>query len=187
GDARRLLTTLEVTADLALAEGDRVISKPHVEQAAGRRILSFDKKGDQHYGVISAFIKSLRGSDPDAACYYLVRMLEAGEDPRFLLRRMVIFASEDVGNADPRALQVATAALHAFELIGLPEGVLPLTQAATFLATCPKSNAVYKAYNAAVVDVEAHGDAEVPAHLVSPATSRMKKLGYGDGYRSRSE
>jgi putative ATPase len=183
GDARRLLTTLEVAADLALAESKKSLALEHIEQASGRRVLLFDKKGDQHYGVISAFIKSLRGSDPDAACYWLVRMLEAGEDPRFLLRRMVIFASEDVGNADPRALQVAVAALQAFDLVGLPEGVLPLTQAATFLATCPKSNAVYKAYNSVKEDVEQHGNAPVPAHLVSPATSLMRKLGAGAGYR----
>ncbi|MFZ9889818.1 MAG: replication-associated recombination protein A, partial [Myxococcota bacterium] len=182
GDGRRLLTTLEICADLLGGSPTKHIDIEHVQQAAGRRAPTSDKKGDKHYGVISAFIKSLRGSDPDAACYYLVRMLEAGEDPYFLLRRMVIFASEDVGNADPRALQVATAALHAFELVGLPEGVLPLTQAATFLATCPKSNAVYAAYNAARADVARWPDEPVPPHLVNAVTALQKQQGTGDGY-----
>jgi putative ATPase len=183
GDARRLLTTLEVAADLTRADGDKAISLDHIEQAAAQRVVMFDKKGDAHYGVISAFIKSLRGSDPDAALHYLARMLEAGEDPRFILRRLVVFASEDVGNADPRGLQVAVAALHAFELLGLPEGRIPLAQATTFLATAPKSNAAYKAIDAAIADVREQPNAPVPLHLQNAATDLLKKQGHGDGYK----
>jgi putative ATPase len=183
GDARRLLTTLEVAADLALADDKAVVGLPHVEQAAAKRVVMFDKKGDAHYGVVSALIKSLRGSDPDAALHYVTRMLEAGEDPRFILRRLVVFASEDIGNADPRALQVAVAALHAFELVGLPEGAIPIAQATTFLATCPKSNAAYMGLNRARADLEKYGNAEVPKHLVNAATGLMKKHGAGDGYK----
>jgi putative ATPase len=125
----------------------------------------------------------MRGSDPDAAVYYLIRMLEAGEEPRFLLRRMVIFASEDIGNAEPRALQVAVAALQAFELMGLPEGVLPMTQAVTFLATCPKSNAVIKAYGDARTAVLEHGPLPVPMKIRNAPTPLMKSMGYGGGYK----
>ena len=129
-----------------LLQHRQCIEKDDVEQAISRRVLLYDKNGDAHYDIISAFIKSMRGSDPDAAMHYLVRMLESGEDPRFILRRLIIFASEDVGNADPQALQVATAALTAYEMVGLPEGTLPLTQATLYLATTSKSNAVIKAY-----------------------------------------
>jgi putative ATPase len=130
GDARRLLTSLEVAADMAEAASEKTIARAHVEQAISRRVLLYDNGGEEHYNVVSAFIKSLRGSDPDAALHYMVRMLEAGEDPIFVLRRMVIFASEDVGSADPMALVVAVNALAAFELVGMPEGSLPMTQAA---------------------------------------------------------
>ncbi len=187
GDARSALNTLEVAADLAAAKADSgtagLITEEIVEEAQQKKTILYDKAGDAHYQVVSAFIKSLRGSDPDAALFYMVRMLEAGEDPRFILRRLVIFASEDIGNADPQALQVAIAAKDAFELVGLPEGVLPMTQAATYLATAPKSNSVFMAYGRARKDVLAHGNLAVPKHLVNAATPMMKNMGYGRGYK----
>ncbi len=183
GDARRLLTSLEVAADLAATAGNQRIGLGHAEQAVARRILLYDKGGEEHYNVISAFIKSMRGSDPDATCHYLARMLEAGEDPRFLLRRMLIFASEDVGNADPMALQIAVAGLEAFEMIGMPEGVLALTQVATYLACAPKSNAVIKAYGRARRDLLRLGSIPIPKRLLNAPTRLMKNLGYGQGYR----
>ena len=187
GDARMALNILEVAADLAVAAARRgeplTITVPIVEEARQRRAVLHDRNGDLHYQVTSAFIKSMRGSDPDAALFYLVRMLEAGEDPRFILRRMVIFASEDVGNADPQALQVAVAATQAYELVGLPEGVLPLSQAVAYLACAPKSNASFVAYGRARKDVLQYGDLEVPRHLVNAPTQLMKDLGYGRGYR----
>ncbi|PID39317.1 MAG: AAA family ATPase [Proteobacteria bacterium] len=163
GDARRALTTLEVAVSLA-GQGS-ALSRGHVEEALQGRQLSYDKGGDEHYAVVSAFIKSMRGSDPDAAVYYMARMLEAGEDPRFVLRRMVIFASEDVGNADPRALSVAVAALQAYELVGLPEGTLAMTQACTYLACAPKSNSALTTYAAARAAVQRRGSLPVPAKL----------------------
>ena len=181
GDARRALTSLEVAASL-LGE-EKTVSLEVVEQAIQRKTLLYDKGGEEHYNVISAFIKSMRGSDPDAAVYWMVRMLEAGEDPLFILRRMVIFASEDVGNADPRALQTAVAALDAFQLVGLPEGVLPLTQAVTYLATAPKSNTALLSYSRARKDVQEHGPLPVPARLRNAPTKLMKEMGYGKGYR----
>ena len=146
GDARRALNALEVGAAAVRLAGRTELTRADAEDALQQRTLLYDKAGEQHYDVVSAFIKSLRGSDPDAALYYMVRMLEAGEDPRFVLRRMVIFASEDVGNADPQALQVAVAAQQAVEFVGLPEGVLPMSQAAIYLALAPKSNSVIAAY-----------------------------------------
>ena len=178
GDARRALTTLEVAAS-----GGERITVAVAEEALQRKVLLYDKAGDEHYAVISAFIKSLRGSDPDAALYWMTRMLEAGEDPRFVLRRMVIFASEDVGNADPQALQVAVAALQAYELVGLPEGTLPLTQAVTYLSLAPKSNAVISAYGKAKEAVDEHGSLPVPIHLRQASTPLMRKMGYGKDYR----
>ncbi len=178
GDARRALTTLEVAA-----AGGGLIDEARVAEALQRRTLLYDRAGDEHYNVISAFIKSLRGSDPDAALYWMARMLEAGEEPRFIVRRMVIFASEDIGNADPQALQVAVAALQAFELVGLPEGTLPLTQAATYLALAPKSNAVIAAYGRAREAVLESGSLPVPLHLRNAPTALMKSLGYGGGYQ----
>ena len=163
GDARRLYTILEVAGELA---GAGAITAEHVAEAAQGKTLLYDKAGDEHYGVVSAFIKSMRGSDPHAAVYWMTRMLEAGEDPRFVLRRMVIFAAEDVGNADPQALVVATAALQACELVGLPEGVLPLTQAVTYLALAPKSNRALTAYAAARKLVKERGALPVPAKLL---------------------
>ena len=181
GDARRLYTVLEVAAALAGDGGS--ITMEHVAEAAQGRTLLYDKTGDEHYGVISAFIKSMRGSDPDAAVYWMTRMLEAGEDPRFVLRRMVIFAAEDVGNADPQALVVAVSALQAFELMGLPEGVLPLTQAVTYLALAPKSNRALTTYGAARKLVKEHGALPVPAKLRPSSNAAGRSLGHGDGYK----
>jgi putative ATPase len=183
GDARRALNALEVAAARAQAEKRTELTEKDAEEALQQKTLLYDKSGDAHYDTISAFIKSLRGSDPDAAVYYLVRMLESGEEPRFLLRRMVIFASEDIGNAEPRALQVAVDALRAFELVGLPEGVLPMTQAATFLASCPKSNSVLTAYASARSAVLERGPLPVPLKLRNAPTPLMKSMGYAGGYR----
>jgi putative ATPase len=183
GDARRLYSILEVAADLAQRAGDAAISAEQVAEAAQGKSLLYDKAGDEHYGVVSAFIKSMRGSDPDAAVYWMTRMLEAGEDPRFVIRRMVIFAAEDVGNADPQALVVATAALHAFELVGLPEGVLPLTQAVTYLALAPKSNRALTTYTAARKLVRDHGALPVPAKLRPGSSATSRSLGHGEGYK----
>jgi putative ATPase len=183
GDARRALNALEVAAAAVRLAGRREIEVPDVEEALQHKALLYDKGGEEHYDVVSAFIKSLRGSDADAAAYYMVRMLEAGEDPRFVLRRMVIFAAEDVGNADPRALSVAVDALQAVELVGLPEGVLPMTQAAVYLALAPKSNAALKAYAAARRLVKERGHLPVPLRLRNAPTRLMEGLGYGSGYR----
>jgi putative ATPase len=180
GDARRMYGILEVAAELA---GDGPLTVAHVDEASQQRTLLYDKTGEEHYGVVSAFIKSMRGSDPDAAAYWMTRMLEAGEDPRFLLRRMVIFAAEDIGNADPQALVVAVAALQAFQLVGLPEGVLPMTQAAVYLATAPKSNTALTTYAAARKAVVEQGALPVPRHLRNASTALQKAEGYGDGYK----
>ena len=181
--ARHALGTLEFCCDLAEAEDSKELTRELVEQACQRKLLLYDKAGDEHYGVVSAFIKSMRGSDPDAAVYWMVRMLEAGESPRFILRRMIIFASEDIGNADPRALSVATEALCAFEMIGLPEGVLSLTQAATYLACAPKSNGALRAYTTALKDVRAHGALPVPPKLRNAVSDLSKQLGHGKQYK----
>ena len=179
GDARRALTALEVAAQHGGAHVDRKAA----EEALQQRTLLYDKGGEEHFNVVSAFIKSMRGSDPDAAVYWLARMVEAGEDPRFIVRRMVIFASEDVGNADPQALQVAVAALQAVELVGFPEGTLPLTQAVTYLAMAPKSNTALTTYAKAREAVMTQGPLPVPAHLRNAPTKLMKSLGYGAGYQ----
>jgi putative ATPase len=179
GDARRALTALEVAA----AHGGAHVDSACVQEALQHKVLLYDKGGEEHYNVVSAFIKSLRGSDVEGALYWAVRMLEAGEDPLFLLRRMVIFASEDVGNADPRALAVAVDALRAFELVGLPEGTLPMTQAVTYLALAPKSNTVLTSYAAAREAVAEGGALPVPLHLRNAPTRLMKSLGYGSGYQ----
>jgi putative ATPase len=185
GDARRALTTLEAAAAVAApdAAGRIAITAAVVEEAAQQRTLLYDKAGDEHYGVVSAFIKSLRGSDPDAAVYWMARMIEAGEDPLFVLRRLVIFAAEDVGVADPRALSVATAALEAFRFVGLPEGILPMTEAAIYLATAPKSNTALTTYAAAKADVDAQGALPVPVHLRNASSGVGKALGWGAGYQ----
>lgn len=182
GDARHLLVTLQIAADL-LRPGEKMIRLPELEQALGKQMLSYDKKGDAHYDIISAFIKSLRGSDPHAAIHYLARMLESGEDPRFIARRMVIFASEDVGNADPQAIQVAVSAMQSYEWSGMPEGYLPLTQAASYLASAPKSNAVKTAYMKAKADLEKFGSCDVPVHLRNSVSNLAKELGHGATYK----
>jgi putative ATPase len=181
GDARAALNALEIAA--TLARRDNVIGLRHAQDALQRAALRYDKAGEEHYNVVSAFIKSMRGSDPDAALYWLMRMLEAGEDPLFIARRMIIFAAEDVGNADPRALQVAVAAKDAFHFVGLPEGKIPLAQAVTYLSAAPKSNASYKAMLAAAQDVEEKGGLAVPLHLRNAPTPLMDTLGYGKGYK----
>jgi putative ATPase len=181
GDARAALNTLELAWQTAQAEG-RELEERHVEDAARKRPLHYDKDGDAHYDFASAFIKSMRGSDPDAALYYLTVMLEAGEDPRFLARRMVIFASEDVGNADPRALLVAVAAAQALEHVGLPEAQLNLAQAAIYLAQASKSNAVLAALGAAKRDVREHGALRPPKALRDASYRAAKRLGRGEGY-----
>jgi putative ATPase len=183
GDARLGLNALEAAADLATTKGVTTIDLPLAEEAAQHRALLYDKSGDEHYNVISAFIKSLRDSDPDAAVYWMMRMLEAGEDPLFIVRRMIILAAEDIGNADPQALQVAVAAKDAFHFVGLPEGRIPLAQAATYLACAPKSNASYKAMLAAADDVKKLGPLPVPLHLRNAPTPLMKHLGYGRDYK----
>jgi putative ATPase len=182
GDARHLLVTLQIAADL-LKPGESHIDVPHLEQALGRQMFAYDKKGEFHYDVVSAFIKSLRGSDPHAAVHYLARMLESGEDPRFIARRMVIFASEDVGNADPQAIQVAVAAMQSYEWTGMPEGYLPLTQAATYLASAPKSNAVITAYGKAKEALAQAGAVPVPVHLRNAVTQLAAELGHGAAYQ----
>ncbi|HEY6363896.1 MAG TPA: replication-associated recombination protein A [Candidatus Binatia bacterium] len=183
GDCRIALNALENAATLARKEKHKKIQISHLQEALQRKPLQYDKAGDEHYNVISAFIKSLRGSDPDAALYWMMRMIEAGEDPLFIARRMVIFAAEDIGNADPQALQVAVAAKDAFHFVGLPEGRIPLAQAVTYLATAPKSNASYKAMQAAVEDVHEHGALPVPLHLRNAPTPLMETLGYGENYK----
>jgi len=183
GDARRALNALEVAAAAVVLAGRGEIARADAEEALQARTLRYDKAGEEHYNVASAFIKSMRGSDADAAVYYLARMLEAGEDPRFLLRRMVIFAAEDVGNADPRALGVATSALQAVELVGMPEGVLPMSQAAIYLALAPKSNTALTAYAEARRLVRERGALPVPLELRNAPTKLMESMGYGGGYR----
>jgi putative ATPase len=179
GDARRALTLLDMAAERASERIDRTA----VEAAMGARVPDHDKTGDAHYDVVSAFIKSLRGSDPDAAVYWLARMLEGGEDPRFITRRMLIFASEDIGNADPLALALASAAADAFDRVGLPEGRLILGQAATYLACAPKSNASLKAISGATDAVREHGSLPVPLHLRNAPTELLRREGHGEGYR----
>jgi putative ATPase len=183
GDCRVALNGLEAAATLAQAQEQKEIGFTHLQEALQKTPLRYDKAGDEHYNVISAFIKSMRGSDPDAALYWMMRMIEAGEDPLFIARRMVIFAAEDIGNADPQALQVAVAAKDAFHFVGLPEGRIPLAQAATYLASAPKSNASYKAMLAAAEDVRQHGALAVPLHLRNAPTALMHDLGYGKDYK----
>ena len=183
GDCRVALNALETAATLTHNAKATEIGLKQLQEALQRKPLRYDKSGEEHYNVISAFIKSLRGSDPDAALYWMMRMIEAGEDPLFIARRMVIFAAEDIGNADPGALQVAVAAKDAFHFIGLPEGRIPLAQAVTYLATAPKSNASYLAMLEATQDVEEHGALPVPLHLRNAPTGLMKRLGYGKDYQ----
>jgi putative ATPase len=165
------------------SKGVRHIKRDDLEEVLQKRAFLYDKSGEEHYNLISALHKSLRGSDPDAALYWLGRMLEAGEDPLYIARRMVRFASEDVGMADPQALQVAVSAMEAFHFIGLPEGKLALAQAAVYLATAPKSNALYTAYEGVQKDIKGLENMPVPLHIRNPVTSLMKDLGYGKDYR----
>jgi putative ATPase len=181
GDARNALNILELAVQTARAEKEE-LSPGHIEDAARKRPLVYDKGGDAHYDFISAFIKSMRGSDPDAAVYYLAAMLEGGEDARYIARRMIVLASEDVGNADPRALLVAVAAAQAVEHVGLPEARLNLAQAAIYLARAPKSNASYLALKEATADVREHGHARPPDALRDASYPGARKLGRGVGY-----
>ena len=185
GDARTALNALELAVSAAApdADGMRRISLAMVEDAMQRRSLRYDKAGDLHYDTISAFIKSVRASDPDAAVYWLARMLEAGEDPLFIARRLVILASEDIGMADPHGLVVAVAAQQAVHFIGLPEGRIPLAEATVYLATAPKSNKSYMALNEAMRDVQHTRNEPVPLHLRNAVTGLMKDMGYGAGYK----
>jgi putative ATPase len=183
GDARRALSALELASDFAQSAGVETLTVAIVQEALATQTLLYDKSGEEHYNVISAFIKSMRGSDPDAAVYWLMRMLEAGEDPLFVLRRMLIFASEDIGNADPRALEVTVSADAAFRRLGMPEGIFPIAQCCTYLASAPKSNASYKAWKMAQTDVRDHGALPVPLKLRNAPTEAMKSWGYGEGYR----
>jgi len=185
GDARTTLNSLELAAHATTpdADGIRTVTLAIVEDALQQRALMYDKAGDHHYDTISAFIKSVRGSDPDAAVYWLVRMLEAGEDPMFIARRIIILAAEDIGMAEPSALTVAVAAQQAVHFIGLPEGAIPLAEAVLYLATAPKSNSAYVALTKARADVRQFGNSPVPKHLRNPVTGLMKQEGYGDGYK----
>ncbi|WP_370871614.1 replication-associated recombination protein A [Curtobacterium sp. A7_M15] len=195
GDARRALTALEAAASSAVAAHDDdadgtldgvdtvpVVDADTVAAAVDRALLRYDRQGDEHYDVISAFIKSVRGSDVDAALHYLARMIEAGEDPRFIARRIIISASEDIGMADPQALPIAVAAAQAVQLIGMPEGRIPLAEAVVYLATAPKSNAAYNGVNAAIADVKAGRLGVVPMHLRDAHYPGAKRLGHGKGY-----
>ncbi len=181
GDARRALGLLEDAVTWARTRGKGRVERADLD-APGGPAVRFDRRGDEHYNLASAFIKSLRGSDPDAALYYMARMLEGGVDPRFVLRRTIIFASEDIGNADPHALPLAMAASDAFERLGLPEGAIPMAQAVTYLACAPKSNASYKALRAAQQAVREHGTLPIPRHILNAPTRTMRDLGYGAGY-----
>ena len=183
GDARWALNALEMCAASATASGVEEVTAESVGEMLRESIVRYDRAGDIHYDVISAFIKSMRGSDPDAAVWWLARMIEGGEDPRFIARRMVIFASEDVGNADPMALVVAVSAFHALEFVGLPEAALNLSQAATYLASAEKSNASTTAISKAMKDVRSGATTEVPMHLRDSSYRSAKRIGHGKGYK----
>ena len=185
GDARMALNSLDAAASLLRTEDrkEKRITRAMVEQALQKKALQYDKGGEEHYNLISALHKSLRGSDPDAALYWLCRMLFAGEDPLYIARRMVRFASEDIGNADPRALTIAVSAMQAFDFIGLPEGELALAQAAVYLATAPKSNALYVAYGKVKGAISQTGTLPVPLHIRNAPTRLMKDLDYGKDYQ----
>ncbi len=184
GDARVALNALELATNATAPDGSGVrrISTSTIEDAMQQRTLLYDKAGDQHYDTISAFIKSVRGSDPNAAVYWLARMVEAGEDPLFIARRLVILAAEDVGMADPQALSIAVAAQQAVHFVGMPEGRIPLSEATVYLATAPKSNSAYKAIGSALEDVQKSRNAPVPMHLRNAPTGLMREMGYGKGY-----
>ena len=180
----RALNTLETA--FAITAPDAGVKAPHHGdryRGDAEKALLYDKAGEEHYNVISAFIKSMRGSDPDGALYWLARMIEAGEDPLFIARRMIIFASEDIGNADPRAISVALSVKDAVHFVGMPEGFIPLAQGVTYLACSPKSNASYTAYLSALEDVRKEGALPAPLHIRNAPTRLMKDLGYSKGYR----
>ncbi len=183
GDARFALNSLEIAASMVLSENNKHITLDILEKALQNKAMRYDKSGDEHYNIISAFHKSLRGSDPDAALYWLARMLAAGEDPLYIARRMVRFASEDVGNADPDALRVALNATESFRFLGSPEGELALAQAAVYLATAPKSNSIYTAYGKVREVIRRTGALPVPLHIRNAPTKLMKSLGYGKDYK----
>lgn len=185
GDARKLLNGLEIAFQISNEDknGVHLLTKEILEEAFQRKYSLYDKKGEQHYDIISAFIKSMRGSDPDAAVYWLARMLEGGEDPKFIARRMIIFASEDIGNADPVALMLATDAFTAVDYVGMPEARIILANAATYLASAPKSNASYIAISEAMSDVRRLPNLPVPLHLRNAPTKLMKELNYGKDYQ----
>jgi putative ATPase len=184
GDARVALNALEMaTLTAEVEEGTRRVARHRIEDVMQRRAFLYDRAGDQHYDTISALIKSVRGSDPDAAVYWLARMLEAGEDPLFVARRLVILASEDIGLADPLALTVAVSAQQAAHFVGMPEALFPLTEATLYLANAPKSNSTSTAYHAASEEVHRSGDLPVPLHLRNAVTGLMRSMGYGKGYR----
>jgi putative ATPase len=185
GDARMMLNGLETAINLAKpdASNRRRVGRRQIEEAFQRKYVKYDKGGEEHYHIISAFIKSVRGSDPDAAVYWLARMLEGGEDPKFVARRMIVLASEDIGNADPYALTLATSCFTAVDYIGMPEARIVLAQAATYLASCPKSNASYLAIEEALGDIKTTPDESVPLHLRNAPTNLMKHLGYGAEYK----
>ena len=185
GDARRALNTLEQASLLMKSDGDgeeNIITVTDIEKASQRRMLRYDRAGEEHFNIISAIHKSMRGSDPDAALYWFCRMLEGGEDPLYIARRVVRFASEDVGNADPQALQVAIAATESYRFLGAPEGELAIAQAIVYCATAPKSNSMYTAYSNARKDSRKYGELPVPLHIRNAPTRLMKDIGYGAGY-----
>jgi putative ATPase len=183
GDARRALSMLEMTASHVRAGSRREITSADLAAASEANTLLYDKSGEEHYNVTSAFIKAMRGSDPDASLYYMMRMVEAGDDPLFILRRMLIFASEDIGNADPRALSLATAADEAFRRMGMPEGIYPMAHACLYLASAPKSDGVKKAIGKVSEAISARGALPVPMKLRNAVTGLMRREGYGEGYR----
>lgn len=183
GDARKLLNILELVIDAFEGDDKVIITNDFVKQCLQQNPLAYDKGGEMHYDIISAFIKSIRGSDPDAAIYWLARMISAGEDPKFIARRLVISASEDIGLANPNALLLANTAFDAVQKIGWPEGRIPLAEATIYLATSPKSNSAYLAINKALEIVNETGNQPVPLHLRNAPTTLMKEVGYGDGYK----
>ncbi len=185
GDARVILNGLELSVSLAkpAKRGEKVIDKKIIEEVFQRKYAKYDKGGEEHYNIISAFIKSVRGGDPDAAVYWLARMLEGGEDPKFIARRMIILASEDIGNADPYALTLATSCFTAVDYIGMPEAQIVLSQTATYLASCPKSNAAVRAIGEAMHDVKNLPNGPVPLHIRNAPTRLMEELGYGKDYK----
>ena len=183
GDARKLLNILELVVDAFEGDDKVIITNDFVKQCLQQNPIAYDKCGELHYDIISAFIKSIRGSDPDAAIYWLARMISAGEDPKFIARRLVISASEDIGLANPNALLLANAAFDAVQKIGWPEGRIPLAEATIYLATSPKSNSAYLAINKALEIVNETGNQPVPLHLRNAPTTLMKEVGYGDGYK----